>query len=210
MKLCRKYMAQQTVQPDQWLILNGPEPMPAKILAAIEQGKIEGEAVIFFEDDDAIRADWIEWCVGRLASYEICGEGNAVYYHVGHRWWSECRNCRHAALVQTAVHADLLDNVANVIRSYGSPFFDTRLWQLDAGKFLALPESPAERRVVGIKGIASSSGQLGYSGEHAAIRPPDTHADPSMLQLWKWIGESAAHYIDFYDRPRFNPPHPEL
>lgn len=198
MALCEKYLKRQTRQPDQWLILDGPEPMPAKILAAIEQNQIEGDVVAFAEDDDHLRADWLEWVHGKVsAGYEIVGEGMAVYYHPGFRWWSECRNIRHAALVQTAVHRDMLENVANVIRSFQSPFFDTRLWCLDANKFLALPESPKDRRVIGIKGLY---GAAGYSGEHAAQNPPGTHADPSMAQLWRWIGSDAAAYSKFYKR----------
>ncbi len=196
MALCEKYLKRQTRQPDQWLVLDGPEPMPKKVLRAIEEERIEGDVVAFFEDDDWFRADWLEWCHGAIEKgYELVGEGNAVYYNPRSRWWSECRNCRHAALVQTAVHRDLLVNVANVIRSFESPFFDTRVWMLDAGKFMALPKSPADRRVVGIKGLY---GAAGYSGEHAAVLPREAHADPSMLQLWRWIGADAEAYLPFH------------
>lgn len=203
MALCEAYLTRQTRQPDQWLVLDGPEPMPLKVLAAIEEGRIEGDAIAFFEDDDWFRADWLAWVEASIAKgYEMVGEGHAVYYHVRSRWWSECRNVRHAALVQTAVHRDLLEEVANVIRSFGSPFFDTRIWQLDCNKLLALPKSPSERRVVGIKGMY---GAKGYSGEHAAVLPPESHADPSLLQLWRWIGPDASNYIEFYDRRQATP-----
>lgn len=195
MALCTKYVERQTRKPDQWLILDGPEPMPQKILSAIEGGRIEGDVIAFMEDDDFFRADWLEWVTGGIErGYEIIGEGHAVYYQVRHRWWSECRNVRHAALVQTAIHRDLLEETANVIRSYKSPFFDTRLWQLDANKFLALPETNKDRRVVGIKGMY---GAAGYSGEHAAVLPEGTHPDPSMIQLWRWIGPDANAYLNF-------------
>lgn len=198
MVLCEKYLRRQTRQPDQWLVLDGPEPMPAKILAAIEQNRIEGDVIAFIEDDDWFRADWLEWAHGKVEKgYEIVGEGHAVYYNPRWRWWSECRNVRHAALVQTVVHRDALENVANVIRSFESPFFDTRVWQLDANKFLALPETHADRRVVGIKGMY---GAAGYSGEHAAQHPSGTHADPSLAHLWKWIGNDAAAYAKFLQR----------
>lgn len=202
--ICRRYVERQTRPPDQWLVLDGPEPMPEKILAAIEGGRIEGEAVAFFEDDDWFRPDWLEWVEGAIkGGYEIVGEGNAVYYQVRNRWFSECKNVRHAALVQTAVHRDLLESVADVIRSYRSPFFDTRLWQLAANKFLALPKSPAERRVVGIKGMYGSAG---YSGEHNSFLPEGVSADPSALQLWRWIGADASNYLRFYDRATLPPP----
>lgn len=198
MALCEKYLKRQTRPPDQWLVLDGPEPMPAKILAAIEGGKIEGDVVAFFEDDDWFRADWLDWVHGGIErGYEMIGEGMAVYYNPRSRWWSECLNIRHAALVQTAVHRDMLEQVANVIRSFESPFFDTRIWHLNANKFLGLPKTHAERRVVGIKGLY---GAAGYSGEHAAVLPREAHADPSMLQLWRWLGPDAESYLSFHHK----------
>lgn len=198
--LCRPMLNGQTRRPEQWLLLDGPEPMRLKVLRAIEENAIEGEAVVFFEDDDYFRSDWIEWVVGRLeAGYDVAGEGNAAYYHVGNRWWSECGNKRHAALCQTAVTSDVLPFIANVIKSYDSPFFDTRLWEFGGGKTLALPKDPSERRVVGIKGIKGEGGATGYSGEHRQIMPEGTHADPSLLQLWKWIGSDAGNYSKFWN-----------
>lgn len=195
MELCAKYLKRQTRQPDQWLVLHGPEPMPRKILRAIEENQIEGDVVAFVEDDDYFRSDWLQWVHdGVERGYQIVGEGNAVYYNPRFRWWSECHNVRHAALVQTAVHRDTLELVANVIRSFESPFFDTRVWQLDVNKFLALPERHEDRRVIGIKGLY---GAAGYSTEHGAQFPAGTHADPSMAQLWRWIKGDAAAYAKF-------------
>lgn len=174
--------------------------MPAKVLHAIENNLITGDVICFWENDDWFRDDYIAWLESMFEKqFEIVGEGHSTYYHVRNRWWSECKNCRHSALVQTAIHADLLESVSNIIRSYDSPFFDTRIHSLDANKFLHLPKGPEDRRVVGIKGM---TGTKGYSGEHAAIRPPETHTDPSLRKLWEWIGEDALNYAEFYDRHR--------
>lgn len=201
MELCRKYMARQTRQPDQWIILDGPDRMQKKVLDCIERGEIKGEVVVWFEDDDWVRADWLAWCHDQIAKgYECVGEGMAVYYNVSKRWWSECRNVRHAALCQTAVHRDLLEPVANVIKSYDWPFFDVRIWNVECNKHLFLPKTPAERRVVGIKGIKGDGGSHGYSGEHRDVLPQGTHADPSMLQLHKWVGRDALNYSQFHKR----------
>lgn len=199
--LCEEYLKRQTRQPDQWLVLDGPDRMQKKVLDAIESGKVEGEAVVFFEDDDHYREDWLAWCereIGR--GYNLVGEGHAAYYNVANRWWSECFNVRHAALCATAIHRDLLEPLANIIRSYDWPFFDTRIWPLRCNKRLALPKSPAERRVVGIKGIRSTDRKPGYSGEHHDVNQPGQHRDPSLLQLNKWIGNDAANYAKFYER----------
>lgn len=193
MALCEVYLKRQTRVPWQWLVLDGPEPMPKKILRAIQTNQISGDVVAFVEDDDWFRDDWIEWGAGMIAKgYDLVGEGMAVYYNVRRRWWSECRNVRHAALCQTIVSRDMLESIANVIQCFDSPFFDTRIWPLECSKFLALPKSPAERRVVGIKGMP---GLTGYSSEHRQVA--GAKADPSLLQLWKWIGQDAANYTQF-------------
>ncbi len=198
MKLCREYVRRQTRQPEQHLILDGPEPMPLKVLKAIESGVITGDIVTWMEDDDFFAPSWLAWLESKFsAGFEMVGEGNAAYWNCAYRWSSFCGNVRHAALVQTAIHRDLLESAANIIRSFESPFWDTRLWTLEANKFLALPNSPAERRVVGIKGMFEN----GYSGEHRQKSPPGTTPDPSMLTLFKWIGPAAASYRDFYQRP---------
>lgn len=200
MELCLPMMARQTRKPEQWLVLDGPEPMRLKVLRAIEENRIEGEAIVFFEDDDHFRPDWIEWVVGRLeAGYDVAGEGNAAYYHVGHRWWSYCHNKRHAALCQTAITAEVLPFLANVIKSYDSPFFDTRLWEFGGNKTLALPKDASERRVIGIKGIKGEDGATGYSGEHRQALPEGVRADPSLLQLWRWLGDEAENYSKFWN-----------
>lgn len=193
--LCSKYMLRQTRKPDQWLVLIGPEPMPQKILRAIQENEITGDAIVFIEDDDWFRADWIEWCVENLErGYDMVGEGMACYYNVRRRWWSECRNVRHAALCQTAITRDMLEPLANIIQSFNSPFFDTRLWTVECNKLLTLPKTPAERRVVGIKAMP---GTRGYSGEHGFAMPPGVHADPSLFKLWQWIGADAEAYAEF-------------
>lgn len=200
LELCHRYVARQTRPPDQHLILDGPEPMRIKVLNAIQGDEIEGDIIAFIEDDDLYRADWLEWLEMQFnKGYDMVGEGNAVYYHVGNRWWSECHNVRHAALCQTALTKDMLPVLANVIQAYDSPFFDVRIWQVDCSKRLMLPKTPGDRHVIGIKGILSAGRVPGYSGEHRDILPAGTNADPSLLQLWRWAGQDAAAYSRFRD-----------
>ena len=67
LELCKEYVARQTRQPDQWLILDGPEPMQNKLADAISGGKVEGDYVVFAEDDDWFSPHWFKWCEDRLA-----------------------------------------------------------------------------------------------------------------------------------------------
>ena len=193
-KLCEKYLSRQTRQPDQWLVLDGPEPMREKVMKAITAGQIEGDAILFVEDDDAYQSTWIEWCEKYLAQYDIVGQGNALYYHAGQRWWSECHNTRHASLCQTGIRKEMLPLLLNLMRAFDNQFFDTRLWRLDKRRFLDLPDD-AHRLVIGMKGLP---GKLGYSNEHRPEIPPNVQLDPALFKLWRLIGADAAAYLPFY------------
>ncbi len=193
LKLCEKYMARQTRQPDQWLILDGSGPMSDKVLRAVSSG-IEGDVLVFFEDDDYYFPTWIEWCEKQISKgFDIVGQGKALYYHVGRRWWSDCKNVRHASLCQTAISRSLFEPLTELIPAYDNQFFDTRLWRIECNRYLHLPKE-GERLVIGMKGLP---GKLGYSNEHRTRTPPGVNADPSLAYLWKLIGKDALNYAPF-------------
>lgn len=196
-KLCEKYLSRQTRQPDQWLVLDGPEPMSQKVLQAFRAGQVEGDGCVFVEDDDFFFPTWLAWCEAKLEKgFDIVGQGNALYYHVRRRWWSNCRNTRHASLCQTAIARSLYEPLTNLIPAYDNQFFDTRLWRIESNRYLHLPKE-GERLLIGIKGMP---GKRGYSAEHTQANPPGVHADPSLLKLHQLIGKDAAAYAPFYKR----------
>lgn len=197
MELCRQYMERQQRQPDQWLILDGPEPMIEKLATAIERGWIEGDALIFFEDDDYYARDWIAWCEQQLAKWEMIGEGKAIYYNVRKRWWSQCGNDTHASLCQTAIRRSLFETLVNVIRAHNSPWIDTQLWKIECDKMLVCPQTQADRRLIGIKGMP---GKAGYSREHHKFDPRGCQRDPSMRKLFELIGNDASAYMQHYQK----------
>ena len=99
--LCTRYVARQTRQPDQWLVLDGPEPMHQKLGRAIAENRIEGDCVLFTEDDDWFGPRWFAWCERHLErGFDIVGQGRALFYNVRHRWWNNCGNVRHAELLR--------------------------------------------------------------------------------------------------------------
>ena len=194
--LCQEYMKRQSRQPDEWMVLDGPEPMAEKVKYA-RTALAEYDAVAFIEDDDFYAPDWLEWCERQLErGFDIVGEGMAFYYHVGRRWWSSCENRRHASLCSTAIRTSLLEPMVNCIDALNNPFFDTRIWRVDCRKYLALPGvAPGHiRRVVGIKGMP---GTKGYSAEHGDELPERVTEDPSLFKLFSVIGPDAANYARF-------------
>lgn len=192
--LCRKYVERQTRQPDEWLVMDdATTPMPQKVLQAL--GRMTGDAIVWAEDDDWYAPGWLSWVEKSLEQgFDLVGEGEAIYYHVSRRWWSPCKNVRHASLCQTAMRMTLREELENTIRAWDNPFFDCRLWRVDAKKMLRLPRD-GERLVIGIKGMP---GTPGYSPEHRQKNPPGCIPDPALLKLWQLIGKDAAAYAPFY------------
>ena len=195
-ELCKTYVARQTRQPDQWLVLDEPKPMHLKVADAIAQGKIEGDAVLFTEDDDHIDARWFAWCEDRLAKgYDLVGQGNALFYNVAHRWWSNCSNVRHASLCQTAIRRTLLPQVYNICVDFGCPWIDVQLWNIECRKYLHLPKE-GESLVIGIKGLC---GAKGYSREHRQVNYEGNAPDLDLAKLRSLIGDDAMLYEKFYN-----------
>jgi len=194
-ELCQKYMARQTRQPDQWLILDGPEPMADKVAQAIEGGRVEGDAILFIEDDDFYFPRYIEQMEGLLQKYDLVGEGMAIYYNVRERWWSQCNNRSHASLCQTALTRNMFETLVEVIRAHKNPWFDSQLWKIECRKFIKIPKD-GERLLIGIKGMA---GKGGYSREHRQVNPEGTEPDEMMGKLRELIGDDADAYAKYYE-----------
>ena len=196
LELCTKYVERQTRQPDQWLVLAGPEPMHIKLADAIRGGDVKGDAILFTEDDDWFSPKWFEWCEAQLAKgYDIVGQGNALFYNVAHRWWSNCSNVRHASLCQTAVRRSLFPAVYNICVDFGCPWIDVQLWNVECRKYLHLPKE-GELMLVGIKGLC---GRKGYSREHRQVNYEGNAPDLDLSKLRSLIGADADLYEKFYD-----------
>jgi hypothetical protein len=196
--LCTRYVARQTRQPDQWLVLDGPEPMHQKLGRAIAENRIEGDCVLFTEDDDWISPRWFAWCERHLErGFDIVGQGRALFYNVRHRWWNNCGNVRHASLCQTAIRRSLLAQTHAIIEDFGCPWIDVQLWNIESGKYLHLPNEE-EMMLIGIKGLC---GHSGYSREHRMVNGSgdDNTPDYDLVKLRSLIGAEAETYARFFD-----------
>lgn len=204
--LCERYMARQTVQPDEWIVADGGqalapltmgqthihEPRPAgagnltgNILNALDA--VTGDVVVIVEDDDWYRTDHIEMALEGLAGAPVYGCNWLHYYHVGDRRWSKFRN-RGAALCQTAFRRELLDRMkasAEYAASHASYSIDGRFWS-GLERYATAPQT-----VVGIKGLPGTKG-LGV-GHRSNPRVNWTH-DPDMTELRRWVGSDAENY----------------
>lgn len=146
--LLSKWIANQTMQVDQWLVIDdGKEPfMPSLDCDYIyrkpeenEQGQtlniniktalphIAGDIILFMEDDEYYAPDYVKTMVEKIQHYNIVGICKSKYYHMPTRTYFAHRNCGHASLAQTAIRKETLPILEEVLN--GDAFIDIRLWE---------------------------------------------------------------------------------
>lgn len=203
--LLERYMARQTVQPDEWIVADdGVEParltagqthiirqrreeggrsLAANMLAALE--RVTGHVVVVFEHDDWYAPHHIEVCLERLQRAPATGSQWQRYYNVHHRCWRRMRNVG-SALCNTAFRADqvpAMQAAAQRVLATGTIGLDRFFWDSIRGDVHEIDT------VVGIKGLP---GRMGLGMGH---RPAQGWtADPGMTQLAEWIGEDVENY----------------
>lgn len=204
--LCEKYMARQTVQPDEWIVADGGQipaklsmgqrhlwekrdPGPGNLTANMRRAveAAEGDLVVIVEDDDWYRSDHIEMAVQGLTEAPVYGCGWLQYYHVPDRRWARFRN-RGSALCQTAFRASEKRRMLGAIdaaQSSGSYGIDGMFW---TGRE-SLANGP--QTVIGMKGLPGTKG-LGV-GHRSHPRVNWKH-DPDLCELRRWIGNDATEY----------------
>lgn len=231
--LSERYMARQTVQPAQWLVLDDDDPktictmgqdyvfdaswrgdksLPNKVAAAIERGLIKTDAIVFWENDDPYDPKWLEWCAEQLQRHVLVGEGRTIYYNVHQRFWFDHTQMTHASLCATAARRELFPLLINICRSTLNNYIDEALWKSvpPAQKLLFDPWSVGGKRMV--IGIKAMPGHLGASTAHR-VRDPFAIDDPRGERLRELIGSDAdeyAYFYRFYSGPSKPPPPPPL
>ena len=204
--LAERWMARQTVQPDQWIVADdgevaapltmgqlhirrprketGGASLAMNLLAAIPH--VAGNVVIIMEDDDYYRPDHIAVCAEKLKAHRATGCIWLNYYNVRLKAWRRIRNSC-AALCNTAFRAEclpMLERAANQAMEQGIYHVDRLFWQ-QVGK-AGLHE---QETVVGIKGLDGMPG-IGIGHQPG----PKWNPDPQGAKLHKWIGEDANAY----------------
>jgi hypothetical protein len=218
--LCERYMARQTLQPHQWLVLDDDAPptqcsmgqqyfhnpewrgslsLLNKVKFAIQHNLITGDAVAFIENDDWVAPTWLEFCAKQLEQYDMIGEGCAFYYNVRYHYWIEYGNMSHASLCSTAIRTTLFPKVIELCDTTTNkdPFLDQRIWIDNGGikcsKRVFSPD--AGRLVIGIKGMP---GRAGYNVGHEKMAAGAIY-DTGLTKLRSLIGSDADAYEQFYN-----------
>jgi len=207
-ELCERYMARQTVQPDEWIVADGghipakltmgqvhlhkPSPpgaanLAGNILRALDA--VTGDIVVIVEDDDHYAPNHIAACVAGLKRWPAYGCARLLYYNVEHRCWVQMAN-RGSALCQTAFRRELIPDMRDACHGAyrdNSVAVDWRFWQ----DRQALAIGP--KTVIGIKGLPGRPG-LGIGHRPKNQRNRKWGEDPSMKKLREWIGEAWKEY----------------
>lgn len=203
-----KWMQRQTLMWSKWIVIDdGHEPTKPTLgqnYIRLEPGKPAKESfaenyrvgldccrtskfVAVIEDDDWYAREYLTNIIPVLFDYELAGESQAKYYHVGERKYREMGNGAHASLCQTAFRGELIPKILPLIQD-GSAFLDTRIWKMNVSKHLR-PSTFS----VGLKG---QPGRQGIGVGHRPANNGKWHDDKDGTVLREWIGDDATEVLN--------------
>jgi len=159
LNLLSRWMKNQNIQPDKWLIIDdGKIPLPyddlldfpeyviylrrepqrtdpkhtlgINIKTALKY--ITGDVLLFIEDDEYYAPKYIETMLEKIQEHEIVGLCRSKYYNLRTSRYYVNPNLGHASLAQTGLKTKNLRILESVID--GDAFIDTRLWVAFGGK----------------------------------------------------------------------------
>jgi hypothetical protein len=230
--LLTKWIGHQTLKPTQWLIIDdGKNPyMPDAdcdyvyrkpqsveprhtLMLNLEVALkfIEGDIVLFMEDDEYYAPDYVKTMADRLEGYELVGICKSKYYHIPAKKYFVHPNQDHASLAQTGMVKEYLPRFKTLLE--GDSFIDLRMWCDIANKtrvenyYRNTPMNP-NGVVIGNKrgylfddglkdclyvGIKGMPGRAGIGSGHRCF--PGT-LDPNCETLKKWMPKDYKTYTD--------------
>lgn len=221
--LCQRWMRSQTVQPDQWIVVDdgktpmdsiGPgityvrrEPKPTdykhtltiNIAEAIPL--IYGDKILIIEDDEYYAPRYVEEMSKRLDDFEVVGIGCSKYYHIQTGGFEMHRNMAHASLAQTGFRKSFLPVFTECVNAgMATAWLDDRIWtriRTSKGTKNAISAlvfvDSEESLYVGVKGIPGRNG-IGIGHKVESYRQHPN--DPGREQLKKWIPNDYRVYLD--------------
>lgn len=205
-KLCEQWMSRQTVKVDQWIVVDDgtiptqmclgqqyirreprpddpPHTLGLNILAALPH--IKGDKILFIEDDDYYKPNYVEVMSKWLDSHHLVGQANAIYYNLKYRWWHQHPNTKHASLCQTGCTTYMLKYLEPLCKQ-DLRFIDIEFWNKSLGrKFI---DTSFGRMCIGLKGLP---GRQGIGMGHDEKFPND----PDFFYFKNFLGEDANVYF---------------
>lgn len=216
--LLARWIAQQTLPPDRWVVVDDgdfpvdpspemthlvrrtrtwKEPEPTLCLnlrAAIPY--LTEEKVLILEDDEYYAPTYIEEMSRRLNERAAVGIGHSKYYHLGLRRYYVHENMGHASLAQTGFRIELLDRFVRALEDPREKFVDVKFWKQvraigSVWRDGDRYDGAGGTQYVGIKGMPGLPG-IGFG--HKAM--PQYRPDGELDVLRRWIRPEDVVYYE--------------
>lgn len=213
--LCQQWVFQQTVQPDQWIVVDDgkvplkprgdmgyvwrePRPNDPKNTMGLNLGAalqwIEGDKIIIIEDDDYYAPNYIETMSQLLDQHEVVGIVGSRYYHLPSGGYMVMPGSMHASLAETAFRSSYLPRLtALAVRGEFPVPLDTAMWRgLRSSNRKLLFSDNGSFLHMGVKGLPGRPG-IGVGHKTSAYHAFDT---PDRPVLKKWVPNDYQIYLD--------------
>jgi hypothetical protein len=152
MSLCERWMMNQTVRPDQWLVIDDGQ-MPFTPTAPMEYVRrepragdpkhtlainlvqaiplIKGDKILIIEDDEYYSPTYVEEMSKHMNGGKLLGIRQNRYYHVPTGGYYQMHNMGHASLAQTAFASSFLPIFKRAVdESINVDYLDIRIWRM--------------------------------------------------------------------------------
>ncbi len=236
--LLKKWMQDQTCQPANWVIIDDGKtamkeseyddlPEYATLLRRNPRSDdpkqtlninlmasllyVEGDFIIFAEDDEYYAPEYLATMSRFLQEYEVVGVCCSRYYHLPTYRYYVHPNYDHASLAQTGFRTSFIPKFKELLN--GDPFIDMRIWkevgnkaellwdkakfktkgrEINGKKGYLFDDAIGDRFIyVGMKGMA---GRGGIGSGHKGMGAYD--ADQSVLRKWIRNEEHFRRYME--------------
>lgn len=219
--LCQNWIRNQTLQPDQWIVIDdGKTPIKPVIslreilylrrnplrkdpkqtlLLNLREALpyIKGNKILFIEDDEYYAPKYAETMSAKLDEHEIVGINNARYYYLPTYANCRCGNRKHASLAQTAFRKSFLQEFSRLV-TIETDALDMKLWkEVNKTNRGHLFLDDAEPLYVGMKGLPGRRGRGGsHTSESWKYKQSFMDTNKRLLQYWIPDKDDFKIYLD--------------
>jgi len=213
--LCEKWIARQTFQNFNWIVVDDGElPTPTtmgqivvrveplwrpgdntqcrNLRAGIVECPFVRDILFFIEDDDWYAPAYLDVMLGALGDNDMIGIGRNAYYHM-RRLYHKHGNTEHASLCATAIHRRVIPHLLAAMDT-GKWAFDMHLWRQPQG---LKRKVIFDELVLGMKGMP---GRGGICPAHDAKAWSLWKPDPDLSWLRSYIGDDVNEYLPFLEK----------
>jgi len=216
-RICRQYVARQTVLPSQWIVVDDgrlplgwtayggsdyirrqpcrSDPSHTICVNMLEAlSRIKYPKVLIFEDDDWYHPQYAETILPYLDNYDLVGLGNIHYYHCAGQALAQFENNDHSCLAATAFTSKVVPVIEKLCQDTKSPLIDMQLWEKPISKHvIACPNI----LYIGLKGLPGRAGQTAGHSLSAHCYRENAVANQNKTWLAETIGDDIKSYASF-------------